>query len=76
MHNDNFYSFPNSITTKSRRMGLLRYAAHVGETLFRYERLKERECWEDIEVDWSITLIWIFKKWNSKGLSESCGSVR
>jgi len=44
-------------------MGLLGHAAHVGEILFRYERLKEGECLEDIDVDWSITLIWIFKKY-------------
>lgn len=69
MHNDNFYSFPNTATTKSRRIGLLGHAAHVGETLFRYERLKERECLEDINVDGSITLIWISKTQNSKGLT-------
>jgi hypothetical protein len=43
-------------------MGLLGHAAHVGDTLFRYERLKEREYLEDINVDGSITLIWVFKK--------------
>jgi len=62
MHNDNFYSFPNTVTTKSRRVGLLGHAAHVEETLFRYERLKERECLEDKNVGGSITLLWVFKK--------------
>lgn len=62
LHNDNFYSFPNTVTNKSKRMGLLGHAAHVGETQFRYERLMERECLEDIDVDGSITLICIFKK--------------
>jgi hypothetical protein len=62
LHYDNFYSFPNTVTNKSKRMGLLGHAAHVGETQFRYERLMERECLEDIDVDGSITLICIFKK--------------
>jgi hypothetical protein len=73
LHNEkthNIYSFPNTITTKSRRMRLLGHAARVGDSLFRYKRLKEGDYLEYIKVDKSIILIWIFKKCKSKWLTE------
>jgi len=33
-------------------------------TRFWWGDLRERDCLEDIGIDWRIILKWIFKKWN------------
>ena len=69
LHNDeltSLYSSPNIVRViKSRRM---RWAGHVarmeGEvcTRFWWWNLREREHWEDRDVDGRIILRWIFRK--------------
>jgi len=33
-------------------------------TRFWWRDLRERDCLEDMGIDWRIILKWIFKKWN------------
>jgi len=70
VHNElnDFYCSPNIVRVMKSRM---RWAEHVasmrrGETYtgFRWGNLRERDHVEDPDVDGTITLRWIFRKWN------------
>ena len=38
---------------------------HTG---FWWGDLRERDCWEDLDLDWRIRLKFIFKKWKGVGM--------
>ena len=82
LHNEelsDLYSLPNIVrVVKSRRMG---WAGHVrvwgrGEvcTGFWLGNLRERDHWEDTDVDGRIILRWIFRKWEELWGLDGVGS--
>jgi hypothetical protein len=62
LHNEelnDLHSLPNIVrVVKSRRMKWAGHVARMGEG-----SLRERDHWEDPDVDGRIILRWIFRKW-------------
>jgi hypothetical protein len=70
LHNDelhNLYSSPHFIIlAKSRRKRIVGHVEHIREKImhiiFRCERQKERDQWEDIDVGERTILKWISRR--------------